>query len=55
MSYSPTEADQKIANDLFALTEKMDRKQAETIFAVFAASSAENVAAARNLIAEYRK
>lgn len=55
MSYSPTKADQKIANDLFALTEKMDRKQAETIFAVFAASSAENVAAARNLIAEYQK
>ena len=55
MSYSPTEADQKIANDLFALTEKMDRKQAETIFAMFATSSAENVAAAHNLIAEYRK
>lgn len=55
MSYSPTKADQKIANDLFALTEKMDRKQAETIFALLTTSSAENVAAARNLIAEYRK
>ena len=55
MGYSPTEADQKIANELFALTEKMDRKQSETIFAMFAASTAANIAAARNLIAEFRK